>query len=179
MSNLTTKLGGALFLTTLLCASFACDGGSSTSPNPQSQLTIRLTDAPTDEASQVNVYISGLTIKPAGQPVVRIASEVGLVDLLTLRATTRDLAVVGVAPGSYEYVQVELDQARSTVVERASGAIRPLQIASQEIKVLGGFTVPEAGGAVVTLDFDAAASLKKVGVGQWLLTPVIVKLGGA
>jgi len=32
---------------------------------------------------------------------------------------------------------------------------------------------------VVTLDFDAAASLKKVGVGQWLLTPVIVKLGGA
>lgn len=178
MTHFAKTTGGALLLTTLFVTGFACSGSGSTSPNPQSQLTIRMTDAPTDEASQVNVYISGLTIKPAGQPVVRIASEVGLVDLLTLRATTRDLAVVGVAPGSYEYVQVELDPARSTVVERASGAIRPLQIASQEIKVLGGFTVPEAGGAVVTLDFDAAASLKKVGVGQWLLTPVIIKLGG-
>lgn len=178
MSNLATKLGGALFLTTLLVASLACDGSSSTSPGPQSQLTIRMTDAPTDEASQVNVYISGLTLKPSGAPVVRIASDIGLVDLLALRATTRDLATIGVAPGSYEYVQVELDQSRSTVVERASGAVRPLQIASGEVKVLGGFVVPETGGAVVTLDFDAAASLNHLGNGNWLLTPVIVQLGG-
>lgn len=178
MPSLATKLSGALLLTTLLVGSLACDGNSSTSPNPQPQLTIRMTDAPTDEASQVNVYISGLTLKPSGAPVVRIASDIGLVDLLSLRATTRDLATIGVTPGSYEYVQVELDQSRSSVVERASGAIRPLQIASGEVKVLGGFVVPEAGGAVVTLDFDAAASLNHLGNGNWLLTPVIVKIGG-
>lgn len=58
----------------------------------------------------------------------------------------------------------------------ALGALRPLEIASEEVKVLGGFIVPEAGGAVVTLDFDAASSLVHRGDGDWLLTPVIVRV---
>lgn len=64
------------------------------------------------------------------------------------------------------------------ISHRATSAIRPLRIASGEVKVLGGFVVPETGAAVVTLDFDAAASLNHLGNGNWLLTPVIVKVGG-
>jgi len=176
MDSRTPRLGSALALGALLLAALACNGSSSTSPDPQSRLTIRMTDAPTDEVSQVNVYISGLTIKPAGAATVRVAAEIGLVDLLSLQATTRDLATIGVAPGSYEFVQVELDQDRSTVMERATGALRPLEIASEEVRVLGGFIVPEAGGEVVTLDFDAASSLVHRGDGDWLLTPVIVRV---
>lgn len=177
LTRLVTKSCSALFLTALLAAALGCNHDSPTAPEPPGQLTIRLTDAPTDEVSRIDVYITGLKIKPADGPVVRISNEIGPVELLSLRATTRDLVSIGVAPGPYEFVEVELDQSRSSVVERATGATRPLQIASEKVQVQGGFVVPEIGDEVLTLDFDAGASLRHLGNGDWLLTPVIVMLG--
>jgi len=51
-----------------------------------------------------------------------------------------------------------------------------VQIASQEIKVLGGFTVPEGGDLTVTLDFDLSKSIQHLGNGKWLITPVILQV---
>lgn len=180
MTRRTGLAKTAALASLLLLAMLACDGGGSpTSPPLGARLTIAMRDAPTDEVSQVNVYITGLTVKPSAGPVVRLANDIGLVDLLVLRATTRELATAGVEPGHYEFVQVDLDEARSSVVELASGQARPLRLASDEIKVVGGFDVPAEGETVVTLDFDAAASLQRLGNGDWLLTPVIVMLGAA
>jgi len=152
----------------------ACHGDGPTGPHPMGRLQIRLTDAPTAEADAVNVFVSGLTIKRVGEPAeLHLANELGLFDLLTLQGTTQELVDFGVAAGDYEFVQIELDPARSNIVETSTGEEKPVQIPSREIKVLGGFTVPEGGDTTVTLDFDAAASLRHLGNGDWLLTPVI------
>lgn len=153
-----------------------CGGGSSppTDPGGAGTLRIELTDAPLDELSQINVFISGVTTKPSGSPVVRIADEVGLVDLLTVQDASELIALAGVEPGEYEFVMVELDEDRSFLVEVGTGAELPVRIPSQEIKVLATFTVEEGGETTVVLDFDAAESLLELGDGDWLMTPVIV-----
>ena len=131
-------------------------GGSETSSGGSSgNLNVYLTDAPTDEVSSVNVYITGLTVKRSGASVERISDDVGLIDLLTLQDSTQLIAVANVQPGNYEFIMVELDQSRSSVVEKSSGSTLPLKIPSQEIKVLGGFVVQAEGQTDVVLDFDA------------------------
>jgi hypothetical protein len=162
-------------LVALLAWAPACNDGSPTSPAGTGRLQVRMTDAPTDEVSEVNVFVTGLTIKPVGESVVRIANEIGLVDLLELQGTSKELVTLGVPAGEYEFIQVDLDQDRSNVHEIDSGQMRPLQIASEEVKVLGGFTVPEGGETTITLDFDAAASLRHLGDDEWLLVPVIAR----
>lgn len=149
-------------------------GSSPSDPSGQTLLRVELTDAPIDELSQVNVYITGLTIKRSGQSVERILGDVGEVDLLTLQNTSQVLVVAGVEPGVYEFIRVDLDESRSSVVEIASGERKDLKIPSEEIKVLGGWTIEEASTTTLLLDFDVDQSIKKLGNGEWLLEPVIL-----
>lgn len=167
----------AVSIATLALAVLACDGDNRpTSPNGTGRLEVRLTDAPIDEVAEVNVFVTGLTVKRTGFPVERIATGIGLVDLLTLQGTTLELVNLGVAAGDYEFVQIELDQEQSHLVLLDGGEIVPIRIASEEIKVLGGFNVPVGGDVVVVLDFDAGASLRKLGNGDWLMTPIVTQL---
>ena len=139
-------------------------------------LAVHLTDDPADELSELNVYITGLTVKPDDGPVERIANDIGLVDLLELQDATLLLVTAGLEPGSYDHIRVELDQDRSNVVEKDGGATKPLQIASQEVKVNGGFVIESGEQTELTLDFDAGASLRRQGNGGWLLVPVIIQM---
>ena len=82
------------------------------------------------------------------------------------------LVTLSVESGTYEFFQVDLDESGSYVVE--SGEEKPLQIPSTEIKVLGGFEVPEGEATTLLLDFDVDQSLVQEGNGEWLLKPVIV-----
>ena len=151
----------------------ACGSDGPTTPRTGT-LRVELTDDPTDQLAEINVFITGLTVKHSQSPVERIADEIGLVDLLSLQDTTQLLAAVAVESGTYQYIRVDLDEERSHVVEIGSGQ-QPLQIASEEVRVLGGFEVEEGGTTTVTLDFDAAASIRQQGDGGWLLVPVIVQ----
>lgn len=163
-----------LIATFLFVVAAGCsDGGSPTAPGG-TVLRVELTDAPTDELSEVHVHLSGLTLKGQGRPVERIAGDLGTFDLLTLQNTRQLLVNAGVEPGLYEFIRVDLDESRSSVVEAATGEVLPLQIASREIKVLGPFTVEEGLVTTVLLDFDADRSLVRRGDGRWLLRPVIV-----
>ncbi|MDX1642725.1 MAG: DUF4382 domain-containing protein [Thermoanaerobaculia bacterium] len=153
----------------------ACGGSDSPSGPATGTLAVEMKDAPIDEVSEINVYIVGLTVKPVDGPVDVIASEIGLVDLLELQTTTELLAVVNLEPGAYTFIQVDLDQDRSNVVEIDSGLEQPLQIPSEEIKVVGGgFEVFPGDTTRLTLDFDANRSLLKLGNGDWLLEPLIL-----
>lgn len=158
----------------LMATSLGCSSDGSPSAPTDAVLQVEMTDAPTDDLSAVNVYISGLTIKPSGGSVQRIASDVGRVDLLSLRGRSELLVTAGVQAGDYEFIQVELEQGASSVVDAATGEELPLQIASQEIKVLGTFTVVANATTTALLDFDADDSLMQVGNGEWLLNPVIL-----
>ena len=149
------------------------DSNSPTAPRTSGTLAVRLTDAPVADATEVNVHIVGLTVKRNGSAAEKIANDLGTVDLLTLTNTSMLLATAQVGAGTYEFIQVELAENGSTVVDAATGGEFPLRIASREIKVLGGFTVNDNGTTDITLDFDAEASLRHLGNEGWLLTPVI------
>ena len=174
--NRALKLAGLATAAGILLAACGSSNNSPTSASGNGMLSVQMTDAATDEVTSINVYVTGLMIKPKNGAVQRISNSVGLIDILTLQGTTKQLVDLGVPAGDYEFVQVELDQTRSNVIVKAGGAIEPLQIPSQEIKVLGGFTVPDGGSTTVTLDFKAAPSLQHLGNGGWLLTPVIVQV---
>lgn len=169
-------INAILFGTLLAFLVVGCGGGSETSSGGSSgNLNIYLTDAPTDEVSSVNVYISGLTVKRSGSSIERISNDVGLIDLLTLTNSTQLIAVANVLPGNYEFIRVELDQERSNVILKSTGSTAPVKMPSEEIKVPGGFVVDKTGQTDVVLDFDADRSLVKLGNNNWLLKPVIVK----
>jgi len=167
------RLVSATFLACVLLLA-ACSSDGPTSPST-GILAVQLTDGPTDLLAEINVYITGLTVKHSDAPTERIADDIGLVDLLSLRDATQLLATVGVEPGFYNHIHVEFDQDLSNVVELVTGMEMPLQIASEEIKVLGGFEVVEGGTTTILLDFDAEASIRQRGNGEWLLVPVIVQ----
>jgi hypothetical protein len=76
-----------------------------------------------------------------------------------------------VEPGDYVSLRINLDEQLSNIVE--GGTIFPIRIPSQEIKILGGFSVRDDGPTSVTLDFDAERSLVRLGNGEWLLKPII------
>ena len=152
----------------------AC-GDDPTGPENPGRLAIRLTDAPLQEISQVNVYIDGLRIKQAGEPERRFAADVGSVDLLQLQDSSMLLAESAVEAGEYEYIVVELDQERSNLL--VGGAQRvDVRIPSETIKVFGPFQVAANALTVVTLDFDVGLSLQQLGNGDWLMTPIIILL---
>lgn len=151
----------------------AC-GGSPVGPSENPNLALRLTDAMTDDVEKVNIYFTSVTVKPAGQPVQELALQLteNPIDLLTLRDKTVSFAAGVVAPGEYEFIHINLAGAQSSIVEK--GVEKSLLVPSEEIKIVGGLTVAQDGQTTVTLDFDAAQSLIRLGSGEWLLKPVVL-----
>ena len=180
-----THLGFLRRPTRVLCAAVAaagliasgCSSPSSPSDVGSRNLRVLLTDAPIDDVEKVNIYFTSLTVKPEGQPVQQLTLELteNPIDLLTLSDKVVSFAAGAVEPGAYEFIHVNIDQERSHLVEQ--GVQKPLRVPSEEIKILGGFTVPEDHTTTLTLDFDAKASLVPLGNGEWLLKPVIVITG--
>jgi hypothetical protein len=148
-----------------------------TGPSPTGALNVLLTDAPTDDVQQVNIYFTGVTVKPVDGPVQRLDMTLPAnpIDLLTLTDDVVTMAGGLVTAGTYEFMHLNIDITKSHIVE--SGVEKPLQFPSGEIKVVGGFTVPTNGVTTLTVDFDAEASLVLLGDGQWLLKPVVVITG--
>lgn len=164
-----------VLLVLLAAASSAACGDGPTAPDNPGRLAIQLTDAPIQDVTSVNVYIEGLKIKLTGEPEQRIASDVGLVDLLTLQDSTMLLVEATVEAGEYQYIMIELDEDRSNVIIGGAQEFG-VRIPSEKIKVFGPFEVDEDGLTTVTLDFDAGESLMQLGNGAWLMTPIIVML---
>jgi len=156
--------------------------GGPTSPSGSQNLRLMLTDAPLDEVDGVYIHFTSVTVKPVDQPPVEVALTLtpNPVDLLTL-ANVETLFAAGPVPaGDYEFIRINIDQDHSFIVVEGGNPAnladrRPLRVPSQEVKILGGFTVAQP--TTLTLDFDANASLVHLGNGEWLLRPVIVHTG--
>lgn len=150
---------------------------SPTSPIGGGNLSLMLTDAPLDDVDEVNIYFTSVTAKPVGQPVeeLELTLTENPINLLSLTDTTVSFATGVVEPGEYEFLHINIDEERSNIVE--NGVEKPLQIPSEEIKILGGFAVEDDHTTTITLDFDAEKSLLRLGNGGWLMVPVIVITG--
>ena len=148
------------------------EGGSAPTAG-SGQLEIAMRDAPIDEISELWVYITGMKVKPDGEPVLRVPANSGLYNLLALQdGVTADLVEAEVPAGAYQFIEVLLDEDESYVVDAATGERLPLQIPSEKAKVNGGtFEVHGDGATFVLFDFDAEQSLKRKGNGDWMLKP--------
>ena len=155
----------------------ACSGGGPTSPSANGNLRLMLTDAPIDDVEKVNIYFTDVTVKPAGQSPQKLTLQLqsNPIDLLTLDDQVVGFATGAVTPGDFEFIHINIDASKSNIVE--NGVQKPLRVPSQEIKILGGFTVDANHATSLTLDFDAKASLVALGNGEWLLKPVVVVTG--
>lgn len=146
-------------------------------PSGSANLAVMLTDAPIDDVEQVNIYFTSITLKPEGKPVQQLQLELpqNPVNLLMLTDRSIAFATGAVEPARYDFMHLNIDQARSNIVEK--GVRKSLRVPSEEVKVVGGFTVDDDHRTTITLDFDAKASLVRQGNGDWLLKPVVVITG--
>ena len=159
-------------------------GDSPTSPsalNGRTNLRLLLTDDPIDDVDEVRIYFTSVTAKPKDGPVEHdLALELdegaeNPVDLLELQDEVIGFAAGLVEPGAYEFIHINIDQRKSYIIE--NGQKKSLQVPSEKIKIVGGFSVGEDAMTTLTLDFDAKASLLKRGNGEWLMTPIVVITG--
>ncbi|MEZ5330928.1 MAG: DUF4382 domain-containing protein [Thermoanaerobaculia bacterium] len=178
----TSILLPALLGALLLGTGCGDSNGTPTEPMPgegTGTLTLEMTDAPIDGVSELWVYVSGIDLKPSGSPLVRLRPpelEAGLYDLLELRdGLSVILYDAGVPAVEYEFIEIELDEERSFLVETAEpGTEVPFRIASGKAKLAGGpFGVRRDGTTSVLFDFDAERSLRRKGNGDYLLKPVL------
>lgn len=135
------------------------------------RINVLLTDAPGDFES-VWVTISNVSIESADAGWITLVDQPQKFDLLTLRNdVTAALGGTTLEPGTYGQLRMLVDTA-SVVV---GGVESPLPIASGAqtgIKIPLGRTIEENMTYSVTLDYDAAKSVKTTGQG-YLMTPVI------
>lgn len=155
---------------------FAACSDNPSSPSGTGNLRLMLTDAPAG-VDQVNVYFTTVDAKPVGGSMERLTLQLATnpVDLLTLDDRVVGFAAGEVTPGDYEFIHINIDQDRSYLVE--NGVRKTLRVPSQEIKVVGGFSIEDDHTTTLTLDFDADASLNKLGNGDWMLRPVVIITG--
>ena len=170
----TRLIGAALAASGLLLA--ACGDNPASPSGTGSNLRLMLTDAPAG-VDQVNIYFTSVDAKPVGRSLEHLTLNLPAnpTDLLTLDDKVVGFAAGEVDPGEYEFLHINIDESRSYLVE--NGVRKPLRVPSQEIKVVGGFEIDDAHVTTLTLDFDADASLNKLGNGDWMMRPVVLIAG--
>lgn len=156
----------------------SCDEGKPGSPSvPDSvssmgRIAIRLTDDPLEDVQEVHVWITGFSSEPRGGVAIHFEKEIGDVELLSLRNRTIEVVNTEVPSGIYEYVGFAIDETRSYLVE--SGLRRPIAVADGNVRAAGPFVVSAGVTTILTLDFDAEASLARRSDGSWALKPVLI-----
>lgn len=171
----------------------ACSDGTPTAGGEQSTLSVQLTDAPTGELKNAWVEITEIYLQGSEGRVTLLDESTGLVELLGLAGTTRELiSDKEVPPGTYNQLRLVVgaaaveteggevfskDGAAGELGLTATGTLICPSCAQTGIKVNlpeGGFTV-ETGSQIMVLDFDAKQSFgHQAGrSGNWVMNPVV------
>jgi len=159
----------------------ACGGGgadSSADAGGTGSLTLGVTDMPVDDAHEVNVVFTGVSVKPVdGSAITFQCDDPELdcggtgsrtIDLLALTGDASEPLLDGatVPAGDYEWIRLLVDAAESKpgstgasniVLESNPDGSEVLAIPSgwhSGLKLVSGFHVPLGGSADFTIDFD-------------------------
>jgi hypothetical protein len=171
-----------LSLALLLAASVTACGTDSSSSGGSSGssedgFSLRVTDAPFDDTSIVQITFVGVRLKQAGGGWIDIplsALSASTIDLAQLQGSESEELVgdYDVPAGDYTEMRLIVDESRSKVVETL-GAEFELKIPSGEIKIKGDFTVSEIQPTLAVADLDLRQSLKKTGPFYNMQSPVV------
>lgn len=149
------------------------DSGSSGGSTGQSGLSLAITDAPVDDALQVVVSFSSVSIKPSeGEAITFEFEPASSIDLLTLQGNASQILLdaVDVPSGDYEWIRlgVNADDCNASdpesFIELADGSIEPLFVpsgAQSGLKLNSGFSLATGGLGDFVIDFDLRKSVVK------------------
>jgi len=186
--SVSTSFVMALAATALVAAAVpACSSGSGSAHVAAGTGTVQihLTDAPLDLSTVESVMVtitsvvlypgddSGLPSgTPPGTPIT-LMTHPETFDLLTLTGGASTLLASGEVPaGRYERIRLEVSQAELTWKD---GTTDPLKLDSGKVDVPIPFDLAVGEDESITLDFDAAASVKvnETASDKLILRPVV------
>lgn len=179
--------GRSLWLVVAALAMVAgCSGDGTSHRIATGPIEVRLTDAPIGfaDVQSVNVTLTGVIVYPGDtedpfddmmQPgPTHLMTHPATFDLLTLTDGATALLASGEVPvGPYSRIRMEVSDATLVYTD---GTSEPLKIESNKVDVPIRFTIVESVPNMVTLDFDAAASVVQVnetGSDKFILRPVV------
>jgi len=177
MPNMTGRT--LVLLVALFAALAGCSGDGTSHGTAMGDIEVRLTDAPIDISTveSVNVTLTGVIVYPGdtSDPFDDM-NEPPPIHLLTLTGGVTELLASGEVPvGPYSRIRLEVSDA--TLVYK-DGTSAPLKLEPNKVDVPIRFDVVDAGMNTVTLDFDAAASVKvnETASDKLILRPVVTPI---
>ena len=186
MPNMTGRT--LVLLVALFAALAGCSGDGTSHGTAMGDIEVRLTDAPIDISTveSVNVTLTGVIVYPGDTsdpfddmnepPPIHLLTYPATFDLLTLTGGVTELLASGEVPvGPYSRIRLEVSDA--TLVYK-DGTSAPLKLEPNKVDVPIRFDVVDAGMNTVTLDFDAAASVKvnETASDKLILRPVVTPI---
>lgn len=188
---MTTRRGILSWLTAclLLLPAAACDGDHSyhvSSTDGTGYVYIHLTDAPLDidTVQSVNVTLDSVEVFRAAsiasdEEKIELLPRAATFDLLTLTNGITTLLAAGDLPAGY-YTKIRLGISAANLVFKDQTE-SPARIDSNKVDINLPFEIATSESLVVTLDFDAAASLHVVltGSDRYILRPVVTGVAGS
>jgi hypothetical protein len=173
----------AIFPLALVGVLAACGGGGD-APDGEGSLTISVTDAPVDGASNVFVEFTGIELKPRdGERFSIDFAQPKRIDLLALQGGERAplLDDEPVPAGEYNWmrlkVNAEFDSILDSYIVLSDGSGEELRVPSGSqsgLKLVRGFTVAAGGATDFTIDFDLRKSVvDPKGQPGYFLKPVL------
>jgi hypothetical protein len=157
-------------IVSLMLAGLAACGGGTGSPDANGRVSLSLTDAPIDDATNVVVQFSGVAFKRAGSAaeiMQNLAPSPRQLDLLQYQQGRAALLLDGVTlpAGNYEWIRLIVDNqvnVRDSYIMLTSGEECELRVpsgAESGLKLNRGFTLPADGSVALTIDFDLRKSV--------------------
>lgn len=182
-------------MTSITLASCGGDDSNGSDSEQPAQLSVGVTDAPVDDAENVYVEFSGITLIQADDDdseddetddsgdddrVVITFDENQRIDLLAYQQGESYALIEGEDIPSGEYSQmrlmVETDQMNDTVIIFKDGTSHELTVPSGDqtgLKLVSGFTATAGGELDLILDFDLRKGIVETGNGGYKLKPTI------
>ncbi len=144
-------------------------GGSDTD---DSKLTLSLTDAPVAGVSEVNIFINSIELKKNSDTFNFEVNQ--SINLLDYQGSSSAALLVGVSvdAGQYQYIRLDLDLDKSTIVD-TGGEHSFAMPSATGLKLNSGFILTANGHSNFTLDFDVAKSLTLTGTSNYKMRPTI------
>ena len=156
---------GRTVLAVLAAATLAGCGGSS---GGNGTMTLALSDAPVDGASQIVVEFTGITVKPKnGAPMDINYQQPVSQDLLALNAGNTHLLLdhQALPAGEYEWIRLNVnaqcDNVQDSYVMDNTGQVELVVPSSQNsgLKLVSGFTILRGGDESFVIDWNASMGL--------------------
>jgi len=168
----------APLLLSAACSGSGDDGVGSTGGT--GHLTVALTDTPIDIDTVQNVFVTidSVEVFPADEGSsepgkIELMPQAETFDLLTLTGGVTDVLAEEDLPAGF-YTKIRLGVSQASMVFKDQTVV-DLKLDSRKVDVNVPFEVVASDPLIVTLDFDAAASLHIVetGSGKYILRPVV------